>query len=139
MPNGAPSKILGAIADTFDVDIVSEYEPEFWGFSTKEEWDAAMGAIAKEEDERFHTELMKFLNGEPHDIRPGTIGMREAEIAKQLTEEDPALLLPANKSKLRDAIEVTYNQDHAVTVTLDLEDLALVKMMASHEDDLPKA
>ena len=39
-PNGAPGKILNALANVFDTDIVSEYEPQFWGFDTQEEWDA---------------------------------------------------------------------------------------------------
>ena len=30
----APSKILNAVADAFDVRIVGEYEPQFWGFDT---------------------------------------------------------------------------------------------------------
>lgn len=47
-PNGAPGKILRAIADAFDVAIVSEHEPEYWGFNTREEWDAAWDAIAKD-------------------------------------------------------------------------------------------
>jgi hypothetical protein len=37
-----PSKILQAIATIFDTDIFSEYEPQFWGFDSQEEWDAAM-------------------------------------------------------------------------------------------------
>jgi hypothetical protein len=136
---GAAGKILNAIADAFDVVIVSEYEPQFWGFDTQEEWDAAWDAIAKEDDDRFHSEVLKFWNGEPHDISPGTIGMLKAQIAVKLVEEDPTLRLPTNKSKLHDAIEATYDRDHAVKVTLGPEDIEFVKMMATHEDDLPKA
>ena len=33
---------------------------------------------------RFHDELLKYLRGEPNDIRPGTIGMIRAEIARML-------------------------------------------------------
>jgi hypothetical protein len=40
IPNGAPGKILSAIADAFDTEIVSEYEAQFWEFDTHEEWDA---------------------------------------------------------------------------------------------------
>jgi hypothetical protein len=137
-PNGNPGKILNAITEAFSVEIVSEHDPRAWGFDTQEEWDAAMEAMAKEDNEKYHAELVKFLNGEPHDIRPGTIGMQQAEIAKKLIKEDPALLLAANKSKLRDAIEATYTRDHVVTLTLSHEDLASIEMMATHEDDLPQ-
>jgi len=48
--NGDPSAIIGAIAATFDTVIVSEHEPEFWGFQTIEEWDAAMEKLSKQND-----------------------------------------------------------------------------------------
>jgi hypothetical protein len=44
--NGAPAAILDAIAATFDTVLVSEHEPEFWGFQTVEEWDAAMEKLS---------------------------------------------------------------------------------------------
>jgi hypothetical protein len=42
-----PTKILQAIAEAFGTDIFSEHEPQFWGFQTQEEWDAAWGARTK--------------------------------------------------------------------------------------------
>jgi hypothetical protein len=47
-PNGDPGKILNALANVFDTDIVSEYEPQYWGFDTQEEWDAAMERFTAE-------------------------------------------------------------------------------------------
>jgi len=138
-PNGAPGTILNVLAEVFDTDIVSEYEPQFWGFDSQEEWDAYMEEISRKSEEEFHTELLKYLREEPNDIRPGTNGMLKAEIAKKLVEIDPALLLPINKDKLRDEIESIYNRDHAVFVTLGAREMALVKMIATHEDDLPQA
>jgi hypothetical protein len=90
-PGGAPAKILNAIAEAFDTDILSEYEPQFWGFDTQEEWDACTTRMAKEDDDRFYLELVKYLRGESNDIRPGTVGMGWAEIAKELVEKDPSL------------------------------------------------
>src|SRR5262249_33361506 len=113
LPNGAPGKILNALANAFDIDIVSEYEPQFWGFDTQEEWDACMERMSRESEERFHLELLKYLRGEPNDIRPGTIGMIKAEIAKKLVENDPALLSPINKDKLHTEVESSYERDHA--------------------------
>ena len=40
----ATERILATICDEFDVDLVSEHDPEFWGFETQEEWDAATAA-----------------------------------------------------------------------------------------------
>ena len=39
----APSRILEAIATTFDTEIFSEHEPQFWGFTSQEELDAIYG------------------------------------------------------------------------------------------------
>jgi hypothetical protein len=138
-PGGAPDKILNAVAEAFDTDIVSEYEPQYWGFDTQEEWDAWNEQIAKKHEESFHNELLKFLRGEPNDIKPGTLGMIWAEIAKKLTEKDPTLLLPTNKDKLCKEIDTIYDREHAVKVTLSPEDIALAEMHATHEDDLPRA
>jgi hypothetical protein len=46
-----PGYILTAISDGFDVDIVSEYEPQFWGFDTQEEWDARMEEMSRKDKE----------------------------------------------------------------------------------------
>jgi hypothetical protein len=135
----APSKILNAIAEAFDTDIFSEYEPQYWGFDTQEEWDAWQDKTAKQDDEKFQTELLKYLRGEPNNIGPGTVGMGWAEAAKKLVENDPTLLFPENKDRLLNEARSIYNGDHTVTVTLTPEDLALVKIIATHEDDLPKA
>ena len=123
-PNGAPGKILNALANVFDTDIVSEYEPQFWGFDTQEEWDACMEKMSQKAEEEFHIELLKYLRGEPNDIRPGTIEMIEAEIAKTLVEKNPSLLLSVNKDKLRNEIQSIYKREHAVTVTLSPQDMA---------------
>jgi len=135
----APQRILQAICDEFDVDIVSEYEPEFWGFETKEEWDAAWAAIGEKEEQRFYNEVVKFVRGEAHDIKPGTIGMIKAEIAKQLIAESPDLLAEDKRPDLIKAVNLVYERDHAVVVTLTDEDLAVARMAATHEDDLPQA
>ena len=138
-PNGDPGNILNALANVFDTDIVSEHEPQYWGFDTQEEWDACMEKMSQKAEEEFHIELLKYLRGEPNDIRPGTIGMCQAEIARTLVEKDPSLLLSVNKDKLRNEIQSIYDREHAVTVTLSPQDMALVRMLSTHEDDLPRA
>ena len=105
MPNGNPGKILSAVEEAFETYLASEYEPQYWGFDTQEEWDAWMERKSREYEEKFHVELLKYCRGEPNDIEPGTNGMLDAEIAKKLSEKDPSLLLPENKDKLRSQIE----------------------------------
>jgi len=120
----APEKgIFHAIAEAFDTDIVTEHQPEFWGFDTQEQWDRWNEQRSREDQDSFHTELLKYLRGEPNDIRPGTIGMIEAEIAKKLADKEPGLLLPINKDKLRKEIDTIYDREHAVIVTLGPADI----------------
>jgi len=135
----APSKILGAIATIFETEIFSEYEPQFWGFDSEEEWHAAMDQMGKEDDDRFYAELIKYLRGEPSDINPHTVGEAQALIAKKLTDEDPDLLIPEMREKLMAAVEEIYESDHAVKVKLTKEDLAFVQMLGTHEDDMGRA
>ena len=93
----APEKeIFHAIAEAFDTEIVTEHQPENWGFDTQEEWDAHNTRIYEEDERKFHAELLKHLCGEPNGIGPGTIGMMKAEIAKSLVEKDPSLMGPEN-------------------------------------------
>lgn len=135
----ATGKIFNAIADAFDTDIVSEREPQFWGFQTDEEWDDWWEEIAREGDEKYYIELLKYLRGDDHDIKPGTIGMIKAKIAAELVEKDQTLLLPENKAKLLTEIESIYDRDHVVRVTLDPQQTAFADMLATHKDDLPRA
>lgn len=138
-PGGAPGKILNAVAEACDTHIVSEYEPQYWGFDTQAEWDAAEERMSRKAAENFHAELSKYLRGEPNEIRPGTIGMTCAEIAKRLVENDPELLSPENKEKLRSEIDAVYDREHSVRVTLTPEQVAAAVMRMTHEDDLPSA
>lgn len=134
----APRKILDAISDAFDTDIVSEYEPEYWGFDTQEEWDAAMDKLAAESKDRFYIQILKYLRGEANDLIPGTIGMIEAQIAERLVAQEPELMLVQNKNKLLSAIDEVYQREHVVQYTLSAADVAFARMIVTHEDDLPQ-
>jgi hypothetical protein len=129
-----PGKILKAIAEVFETDIFSEHEPQYWGFDTQGEWDAAMEQLAKKERERFYSEIVKYLRGEPHDILPSTVGMAKAEIAKKLVDENPELLSPENKNQLMSKMESHYLRDEVVIIPSRSE---MAEMMGDHEDDLP--
>jgi hypothetical protein len=135
----APQRILRAISDGFDVDIVSEHEPEFWGYETKEQWDADWAAMAEKDEQNFYNEVVKFVRGEGHDIVPGTIGMIKAEIAKRLIAESADLLAEDRRPDLIKAVNMIYDRDHTIAVTLTDEDLAFARLAAAHEDDLPQA
>jgi hypothetical protein len=121
LPNGAPGKILRAICEAFDIDIFSEYEPQFWGFDTQEEWDASQDALAKEQEDEFCSDLVKFVLDEPNGISPGTVGECQAQIAKRLEGADPGLRLVARRAELMEKIK------------------ALARMLTAYDSDLPQA
>ena len=88
----APGKILAAISEAFETDVFSEYEPQYWGFDTQEEWDAALKKISDQARDQFYADVCAYIRGEPNDIKPGTIGEIKAKIAKTLVESEAALL-----------------------------------------------
>jgi hypothetical protein len=94
------SYILGCISEAFGVRIVSEYEPEYWGFATQEAWDAAMAAMAREDDDRHYADVIRYVKGEPNDIHPGTNGEADAKRAKELIAAEPGLIEPAMREAL---------------------------------------
>jgi hypothetical protein len=61
--NGDPTEILDAIAVTMDTGIVSEHEPQYWGFDTEAEWDAEM---KKWDRERKKAERKRERPKRPH-------------------------------------------------------------------------
>ena len=130
---------MGAIAEAFDTVIVSEYEPQFWGYETKEEWDLAWKKMAEEDEAKFHAEIIKYIKGEPYDIEPGTIGETRANIAKKLVAADPSLISPDKQAELMKEIDDIYKRDHAVVIKLSDADVAAAEMSITHEDDLPQA
>jgi hypothetical protein len=111
MGNGDPSGILIAIAECFGTEIFSEYEPQFWGFDTQEEWDAWQDSYIKEREDQFYANVLKFVAGEPNGIRPDTVEEGGALFAKRLIAEDPGLVAPERRCELMEAIH-SYERDH---------------------------
>jgi hypothetical protein len=113
-PNGDPSEILNAIAVTLDADIVSEYQPQYFGFDTVEEWCAEQARDAREyrkKERKFEKELLKYVRGEPHNIKPETQEETKAKIAKKLAVEDPTLLFAENRKRFRSQIQSIYGRE----------------------------
>jgi len=108
-------RIREAISEAYDTEFFSEHEPQFWGFDTEEEWFAWVderAKKAKEQEDEFYAEILKFLSDEPNGIEPGTIGEAQALIAKQLVLEDPGLAAPAKRAELMNNIKRIYDRDH---------------------------
>lgn len=63
--------------------------------------------------------------------------MGQAKLAKNLVAVDPHLSMAENKRELLDTIHRMYYADKMVTLTE--EQIELVKLSMTHEDDLPRA
>jgi hypothetical protein len=62
VPNGNPTKILDAIEVEFDTHVVSEHQPEYWGFDTVEErdsWHENFHRQQRKAERKFEIELLK--------------------------------------------------------------------------------
>ena len=53
-----------------------------------EAWEATS---AKEHDDQFYADILKFVTGEPNGITPGTVGETQALIARKLVAEEPSV------------------------------------------------
>jgi hypothetical protein len=113
--NGDPHYILRSISDEFDVDIVSEYEPQYWGFETEDEWNAALAKMEEDAERDFLNEVVKFVRGEDHKISSGTVGMAQAEIVKRLIAENPHLAVEAKLPDLINAVRTIYDRTGRLT------------------------
>jgi len=121
-PNGDPQHILGAISEEFDVDIVSEYEPEYWGFATKEEWaaawaDAAWAEMCKKRDQdeqHFWNEVVRYAKGETAELEQSlyvsSAAAEMAQIAKNLISESPNLLVEDTRPDLIKVVNEKHRQ-----------------------------
>ena len=107
-----PNNILSAIAETFETEIFSEEQPQYWGFETEEEQHNAWKKINEQYQAKFYVDIMKHIRGEPNNISPNTIGMTKANIAKALISEDPGLASPDRKTELMEEISKEYDAHH---------------------------
>ena len=135
----APQRILNAIEKAFDTAIYCEHEPQFWGFESQEEWDSAMEEASRKDEENLYAEIMKFVGGQRCDLRPGTIGMIMANIAKELIAKNRGLALPSRWQELMEAVHQAYETAHSVKIILSDQDIKLAELIATHEEDLPQS
>ena len=110
------SYILASISEVFGLRIVSEYEPEYWGFETQAEWDAADEALSREYEDRFYADVIRYAKGEDNEIGLGTVAHIKAEIAKTLIAEEPNLSEPTMRAALMAQVKERYDQEHTVEV-----------------------
>ena len=134
-----PWTVINALTEEFGIELVSEHDHRYWGFANEKDWRDWQDQLAKEAEGDFYKDLVHYIRGEPNDIRPGTVGMLQAEIAKDLVAKDESLMAPNNRHLLLEAVEVIYDRDHTVRVTLTKQNLAAAELMMARTNELPQA
>jgi len=110
-PN-APERILDAIAEAFEIDIVSEHQKEFWEFETADELYACEMQRARRDRDYFYAQLIDFFRGEPHGISSVEFGWFMAKMVEHLVLKRPELITPEHKKEIFKAIDKIYERKH---------------------------
>lgn len=110
--------ILNTIASQFLAQVFSEHDYRFWGFESQYAWDASMEAPTKADEDELYFEIIKFVSGKDTGLRPGTNGMKMAEIAKELIGRNPHYASPSAKGELMSEIGRIYEEKYAVKISL---------------------
>jgi hypothetical protein len=109
--------------------------PRRQGEEFKAKRDAWEATSAEEHDDQFYADLLRYVADQPNNIKPGTIGEQDAQIAKRLVSEDPTLVSPDRRKEFMEKIRtggkaVVYVEPH--------DDTALADMMAVIEKRFPQ-
>jgi len=82
--------------------------------------------MAERDEQDFFNEVVKFVRGESHNIRSGTVGMDMAEIARKLIADNPDLLDESKRTDLMKVVNAIYDREPREKGTLDflLEEVA---------------
>jgi hypothetical protein len=130
-----PSAVLEALIEEFAIEVVSEHDYRYWGFSSEEKWNAVNEKLAKESEDKLYNNILHFVRGEPDDLEEGSFEFQQAEIAKALIQNDPSLMAPEKRGVLLEAVMAIFDQENGLT---DRE-WAELEMMIARPKDLPQA
>jgi hypothetical protein len=134
-----PWTVIDALTKEFETELVNEHDHRYWGFANEKGWTDWQDQLAREAEDDFYKNLVHYVRGQPNDLRPGTIGMLRAEIAKALVASDETLMAPNNRHLLLEGVEAIYDRDHTATVTLTDQDFAAAELMVARTNKLPQA
>jgi hypothetical protein len=115
--------IVAKIMLEFNVEIVNSQFPQYYGFETQEEMDAAQEEAAREYWDELYPQLIAYVRGEPNRIEPGTGAEHYASLACECVAQDASLLWPENKEVFIAAVQEAYLSKHAVAITLTEEEM----------------
>lgn len=113
-----PDRILDAITQTFAVKFASEFQAEYWGFGTEEEWETSRKLQRNDE---IYRQLLKHLLGQsseigilPSDIPLLSVNLIKAHIAQSLIIQNPTVLTPERKQDLIKMVQSEVSKLYAI-------------------------
>jgi hypothetical protein len=91
---------------------------------------ATYNPISQNNDDNFYTAVCAYVRGEAHGIVQGTVGEEQAEIAKRLLQDNPAIL--DDKDRLLAEIATIHYRESGIQAAEN----RLAEMDKKHDDDL---
>jgi hypothetical protein len=86
--------------------------------------------ISQNDDDYFYASVCGYLRGEPNGIVASTVGEEQAEIAKPLFQDNPAIL--DDKDRLLAELATIHYRE----IGLEAYEAGLAEMHKKHDDDL---
>ena len=96
--------IFKCILTEFDTDCYGEYDPELFGYGSREEMIAASEADAHVKEAKYLGDIMKYVLGEESEIEPHIRDGLHAKIGRLFVATFPDLAAPERREKLLAAI-----------------------------------
>ena len=89
----------------FQTEVLSDNEPQYWGFDSHEDWDNHLAKQAERERNRLYDDLVNFLTLRAHPFQKDTVGMGKALVAHELVVNDPTYLDVRRKSEFLNHVD----------------------------------
>jgi hypothetical protein len=86
--------------------------------------------ISQNNDDYFYTAVCAYVRGEPNGVVPGTVGEEQAEIAKRLLQDNPAIL--DDKDRLLAEIATIHYRERGI----EADEAWWAEREKKHDDDL---
>jgi hypothetical protein len=86
--------------------------------------------ISQNNDDNFYTAICAYVRGKPNNVVPGTVGEEQAEIAKRLLQDNPAIL--DDEDRLLAKIATIHYRESGI----EAAEARFAEMDKKHYDDL---
>lgn len=79
-------------------------QPQYWGFETKQEWDAERKRMERARTAKFYADVLQYVAGDGEAFQGGTVEHAKGEVARELISKQPSLIRPEKRRQLLRAL-----------------------------------